>query len=92
MYTFLIALIIGYLRRFTAGLPQETSVLDDIATISSFKHQHVALALLHDCLSFGPAVYSARLVEPSPEVLRVYEELDAVVLSALDSITGCDLP
>jgi hypothetical protein len=65
-----------------------SSVLDDIATISSFKHQHVALALLHDCLSFGPAVYFARLVEPSPEVLQVYEELDAVVLSALDSITG----
>jgi hypothetical protein len=63
-------------------------VLQDIETIKSFKNQHVALALLHDCLSFGPAVYFARLVEPSAHVLQVYEELDAAVLVALDSITG----
>jgi hypothetical protein len=64
------------------------SVRKEIAIVSGFKHQQLALSLLHDCLSFGTAVYQMRLVEPSPEVLAVYASFDEVVTAAFSTITG----
>jgi hypothetical protein len=63
-------------------------VLKDLKAIAGFANKHVALCILHDCLAFGPAVYFMRLVEPSAEVLRVYERFDAAIRQAFTTITA----
>ena len=62
-------------------------MLRDIEVVSSFQNSHAALLILHDCLSFGPLVYFARLVEPSPEVVAVYSEVDQAVRRAFARLT-----
>jgi hypothetical protein len=66
-------------------------VHEQIDLLKQFKGRHLALTLLHDCLSFGPAVYFMRLTEPSPEVLEVYRQLDNAILDGFQTITAVGL-